>query len=100
MRRCGISDSARGSGLGILQDAQSYSSHCLAATRIFFARTFGLGHMQYARYRNRCDHRIGHLWQGRSFAASLDEEYCSSAMRDIELNPMSAGLVTHPEDWR
>ena len=63
------------------------------------ARTFGLGHMQYARYRNRCDHRVGHLWQGRFFAASLDEEYCSRAMRYVELNPKRAGLVTSPEEW-
>lgn len=64
-----------------------------------FARTFGLGHMQYARYRNRLDHRTGHLWQGRFVAAALDETYCSRAMRYVEMNPVRAGLVTEPEDW-
>ena len=68
-------------------------------TEFAFARTFGIGHMCYARYRHQPLHRSGHLWQGRFFAAPLDEEYCSRAVRYVELNPLRAHLVDHPEAW-
>jgi len=64
-----------------------------------FARTFGIGHMQYARYRNRCAQQVGHLWQGRFFAAPLDEVHCGRAVRYVEMNPVRAGLVAGPEEW-
>ena len=63
------------------------------------ARTYGLGHMRYTQYINRRDQRIGHLWQGRFFAAPLDDDYLSRAIRYIELNPVRAQLVARPEDW-
>ena len=45
------------------------------------ARTFGLGHMRYTQYIHRRDQRIGHLWQGRFFAAPLDDDYLSRAVQ-------------------
>ena len=63
------------------------------------ARTFGLGHMRYTQYNHRRDQRIGHLWQGRFFAAPLDDDYLSRAVRYVELHPVRAQLVAHPEDW-
>ena len=63
------------------------------------ARTFGLGHMQYTQYVHRRDQRVGHLWQGRFYAAPLDDEYVSAAVRYVERNPVRAGLVETPEAW-
>jgi putative transposase len=63
------------------------------------ARTFGLGHMRYTQAVHRRDHRSGHLWQGRFFAAPLDEEHLSRAVRYVELNPVRAQLVATPEAW-
>ena len=44
--------------------------------------------------------RTGHLWAGR-FKASVvsNERYLLSCMRYIELNPVRAGMVTHPEAY-
>ena len=68
-------------------------------TEFAFARTFGIGHMCYARYRHRAAHCVGHLWQGRFFAAPLNELYCARAFRYVEMNPVRAGLVRCPEAW-
>ncbi len=71
----------------------------VAHLELALARTFGLGHMRYTQYIHHRDHRIGHLWQGRFFAAPLDEEYLSRAVRYVEVNPLRAQLVAQPEDW-
>lgn len=44
--------------------------------------------------------RTGHLWAGR-FKASVvgSERYLLSCMRYIELNPVRAGMVAHPQDY-
>ncbi|WP_417539511.1 transposase [Marinobacter sp.] len=44
--------------------------------------------------------RTGHLWAGR-FKASVvsNERYLLSCMRYIELNPVRAGMVSHPEAY-
>jgi len=44
--------------------------------------------------------RTGHLWSGR-FKASLieHEQYLFTCMRYIELNPVRAGIVKHPNDY-
>jgi len=43
---------------------------------------------------------IGHLYQGRfkSFPVQ-DDEYYLTAMRYVEANPLSAGIVKHLNDW-
>lgn len=64
------------------------------------ARTFGLGHMRYSQEYNKRHERVGHLWQGRFFAAPLDDLYLSRAARYVECNPVRAGLVAHPADYR
>ena len=63
------------------------------------ARTLGLGHMRYTQYLHHREQRSGHLWQGRFFAAPLDECYLSRAVRYVERNPVRAQLVTAPEEW-
>lgn len=55
----------------------------------------------YAQYFNKQHERVGHLFQGR-FSAILikDEERLLTVARYIVLNPMRAGLVSNPADWR
>lgn len=45
--------------------------------------------------------RVGHLFQGRYQALICDKEsYRKELLRYIHLNPVRAGLVDAPEDWR
>lgn len=44
--------------------------------------------------------RTGHFWQGRFGCVAMDEPHLMSALRYVALNPVRAGLVTRPEDWR
>ena len=54
----------------------------------------------YVQITNMRFHRTGHLWAGR-FKASLieHEQYLFTCMRYIELNPVRAGIVKHPNDY-
>ena len=56
-------------------------------------------HMCYAQRLNRMHGWKGHVWQGRFFAAALDEPYCWSAIRYVERNPVRAGIVARAEDY-
>lgn len=56
---------------------------------------------RYARYVNKEHNRIGHLFQGR-FKSILVESnrYLKELIRYIHLNPVRAGMVVNPEDYR
>jgi putative transposase len=55
----------------------------------------------YVQYFNHCYQRTGTLWEGRYKATLVDSEsYLLTCMRYIELNPVRAGMVTHPSDYR
>lgn len=56
---------------------------------------------RYVRYFNDMHDRTGTLWEGR-FRSSLVETrlYCLACYRYIELNPVRAGLVSGPEQYR
>jgi len=56
---------------------------------------------RYVRYFNDMHDRTGTLWEGR-FRSSLVEtrRYCLACYRYIELNPVRAGLVSAPEQYR
>ena len=56
---------------------------------------------RYVRYINDSIGRTGTLWEGR-YKASLvdDEQYVMSCYRYIELNPVRAGMVADPADYR
>ena len=56
---------------------------------------------RYVQYVNRTYQRSGTLWEGR-FRSCLtqDEVYLLSCMRYIELNPVRAGMVVHPGEYR
>ena len=53
----------------------------------------------YVRYFNDRHNRTGTLWEGR-YGASLvvDERYWATCLRYIETNPVTANVVTKPED--
>jgi len=42
----------------------------------------------------------GCLWQGRFFSFPMDERHLVAAAHYIEMNPVRAGLVAQPEDYR
>ncbi len=56
---------------------------------------------RYVRYINQKYRRSGTLWEGR-FKASLiqSETYLLACHRYIELNPVRAGMVEHPGEYR
>jgi putative transposase len=85
-------------------------AYCLMKNHVHFiavplkedslSKTFKLLHMRYSRYINEKKKASGHLWQGRFFSCVLDERHVYAALRYIESNPVSAGLVKRAEDYR
>ena len=63
-------------------------------------RAIGEAHRRYTRGVNFREGWRGHLWQGRFASFVMDEPYLLAAARYIELNPVRAGLVTSPSDYR
>lgn len=60
-----------------------------------------LGAARYVQYVNRAYRRSGTLWQGRFRSCiAQEEEYILACQRYIELNPVRAGMVTHPRHYR
>jgi putative transposase len=62
-------------------------------------RAIGEAHRRYTRHINFREGWRGHLWQGRFHSFPMDISYCLSAARYVELNPVRANLVSHPEDY-
>ena len=60
----------------------------------------GEAHRRYTRMINFREGWRGYLWQGRFASYVLDNEYLIAAVRYIEINPVKAGLVQHPEEWQ
>ena len=55
---------------------------------------------RYVRNFNDRYHRSGTLWEGRFKATVVDSErYLIACMAYIELNPVRAGMATHPADY-
>lgn len=55
---------------------------------------------RYVRYINQTYERTGTLWEGRYKASLVEAEgYLLSLYRYIEMNPVRAGMVTHPADY-
>lgn len=55
----------------------------------------------YVAYINRAYQRSGTLWEGRYRASLIDSErYLLACQRYIELNPVRAGMVMHPGEYR
>jgi len=60
----------------------------------------GEAHRRYTRHVNLREGWQGYLWQGRFHSFPMDEEHLLACVRYVELNPVRAGLVARPEDWR
>lgn len=60
----------------------------------------GLG-QRFVQYINRTYERSGTLWEGRFRSCLLQEDdYVLACYRYIEMNPVRAGMVEHPADYR
>lgn len=56
---------------------------------------------RYVQYINRTYRRSGTLWEGRFRSCLTQEEsYLLACQRYIELNPVRAGMVEHPAEYR
>lgn len=56
---------------------------------------------RYVQYVNRVYRRSGSLWEGRYRSCiAQDERYLLLCQRYIELNPVRAGMVEHPAEYR
>jgi len=56
---------------------------------------------RYVRQFNKAHRRTGTLWEGRFRSSIVDSQsYLFTCQRYIELNPVRAGLVTHPSQYR
>jgi len=56
---------------------------------------------RYVQYVNRVYKRSGTLWEGRYRSCPIQAEgYLFACQRYIELNPVRAGMVEHPADYR
>ena len=57
-------------------------------------------HRRYTWEVNQREGWRGHLWQSRFASFAMDEAHLHACLRYVELNPVRAGLVERPEDWR
>ena len=56
---------------------------------------------RYVQYINRNYERTGTLWEGRYKSSLVDtDQYVLACYRYIEMNPVRAGMVQHPADYR
>ncbi len=64
------------------------------------AQAIGETHRNYTRFINFREKWRGYLWQGRFSSYVLDERYLLAVTRYILLNPMKAGIVKKPWDYK
>lgn len=57
-------------------------------------------HQRYTWGINQREGWRGRLWQDRFGSAPMDEDHLHACFRYVELNPVRAGLVERPEQWR
>ena len=57
-------------------------------------------HRRYAWRINRRMNWHGHLWQSRFYSCPMDERHLMAAVRYVEMNPVRAGLCSHPREWK
>ena len=63
-------------------------------------RAIGEAHRRYTRRVNFREGWRGHLWQERFASFVLDEPHLLAAARYVKLNPVRAGLVVAPREYR
>tara|TARA_B100000315_G_scaffold260655_1_gene323750 strand:+ start:8613 stop:9275 length:663 start_codon:yes stop_codon:yes gene_type:complete len=69
-------------------------------TNTGISNMIGSTHRRYARYINDRNDWTGNLWQERFNFSVLDEAHLLNAVRYVEQNPVRAGLVAAPQDWK
>ncbi|HOI16809.1 MAG TPA: transposase [Geobacteraceae bacterium] len=69
-------------------------------TETGLARALGEAHRRYTRKINVREGWRGHLWQERFASFPMDEGYLLAAARYIEMNPVAAGIVSHPGEYQ
>ena len=70
-----------------------HSDSISRATRVIGSR--------YAYYFNKYYHRTGTVWEGRHKSSLVQtDRYFLSCSRYIELNPVAAGMVTRPDEYK
>ena len=65
-----------------------------------FARAIGETHRRYTRRINFREGWRGYLWQGRFSSFVMDNDHLLAAARYIAFNPVRAGLVRKPQEWK
>jgi len=76
--------------------------HLLITPReeISLSKTLQMLGRYYVQYFNYSYQRTGTLWEGRYKASLIDSTaYLLTCMRCIELNPVRAGMVSHPSEY-
>jgi putative transposase len=63
-------------------------------------RAIGEAHRRFTRRINFRENWRGHLWQGRFSSFIMDEKYLMKAVRYVAMNPVRAGIVKRPEQYR
>jgi putative transposase len=67
---------------------------------IGISRVMQLTGNRYVQYINKKYKKTGTLWEGRHKSSLIDaENYLLACYRYIELNPVRAGMVSHPADY-
>lgn len=64
------------------------------------AEGIGRMHRDFARWQNIQCNTCGHLWQNRFYSCPVEEDRIWGVLSYIELNPVRAGLVRKPWDWK
>ncbi len=64
------------------------------------ARAIGRTHNDYSRWLNVQCNQTGHLWQARFYSCPVEFASLADLLAYVELNPVRAGLVERPEDWK
>ena len=63
-------------------------------------RAVGETHRRYTNFINARGRWTGHLFQSRFASVVLDDTHLIRAVLFVSLNPVRAGLVARPEEWR
>jgi putative transposase len=64
------------------------------------ARAVGRTHHLYSMAFNRKHEILGHVWHSRYYSCPIDTGYLITAMIYVDQNPVRAGLVEYPWDWK
>jgi putative transposase len=64
------------------------------------AKGIGRTNNDYSRWFNIQCNQTGHLWQARFYSCTIELDSLENVLAYVELNPVRAGLVKRPEDWK